>query len=105
MRMVERRGGVRNRRRAAVATCAALLASTLLIAAPRAAKASSVCSIYDYAMQFTAPAAGYYNPSTKCFNQITRYYGWVGIDGQITTPSGFPYLGDSTAQTTAWDFL
>jgi hypothetical protein len=55
--------------------------------------ASSICGDYDYAIQLTSTSAGSYNPRTGCPYQIPHYFGWVGINGQIFTPSAFPYLG------------
>jgi hypothetical protein len=56
--------------------------------------ASTCYGRFDYAFQVTGNADVFYNDPT-C--PPSYYFGWVGVNGQIQTPSHFPNLGGSSS--------
>jgi len=85
----------------AIVLAGALIGAGLVLQ-PIRGLASSVCGDYDWAEQWTSTSAGYYTLPT-CIYQAPHYYGWVGINGQITTPAAYPNLGGNTGNhTVGW---
>ncbi len=87
--------GIRIRRRIAATSLALVVVVTSLVLHPVTSHASTICSDYDWAVQWTGTSGGYYQLPTCPWN-APQYYGWVGINAQITTPSAYPYLGGNS---------
>lgn len=63
-------------------------------------QAPGLSGSYDYAFQYTGTAAAFYHLPTCPHN---GYFGWVGVNGQVVTPSHFPNLGgSSTNHSIGW---
>jgi hypothetical protein len=51
---------------------------------------------YDHSVQWTATTSVFYHPETGCFG-TNAYRGWVGINGQVQSPSHFPNINNDTS--------
>ncbi len=80
----------------------AILSSVLLVAAlvsfsAPAAAGTACAGGYGWMNQYTSSAPGYYNYPASC-SLNSPYYGWLGIDGEIDTPTSVTPLTDSNTQ-------
>lgn len=50
-------------------------------------------SPYHYAIQWTAEGSAVYHHPNCCL--YAAYYGWIGVNSQITTPDHFPQMNDA----------
>ncbi len=69
-----------------------------IVAAPVVSAATCPVGNYVWSMQWTAQSGhgGFYHPPT-C-PQDYAYHGWVGVDGEIFSPTHYPNLGTTPTQ-------
>lgn len=86
------RMGQRIRPHVAAACLGTILAGMLIAVHVPAVAANSCMPQFDYAFQYTGTVNTFYHLPTCPQN---GYFGWVGVNGQIVTPSHFPNLGNN----------